>query len=288
MRKDIFLPALAVAGGGAGFVLRWRQVATALDQTTMLFRRGAPATLALLALLAVLAVALLLLVRGGKSIENYEQAFACPSSGYMTVVVAAGFLMLAAAALGLLEAFGQFSLWRMGAGGSFPVMLVLTAVLCVPGGVAVLVLGKGNYRGELSQAYPLLATLPAYGVLPWAVALYQANSRQPELMLFAIQILGVVCTELALYAGASFAFGRPRPKMCLFFSLMGVVLLLTSLADRPGRFYAVMSLGCVLLLLGQSYALLRSAFGPAWPERAEGETEAPGEHREEDQGQSAL
>jgi hypothetical protein len=30
-----------------------------------------------------------------------------------------------------------------------------------------------------------------------------------------------------------------------------------------------MDLGCALLLLGQSYALLRSTFGPRWPKRIE-------------------
>ena len=269
MRKDILLPALAVAGGGAGFALRYWQIATAFDQETLLFRSGAPATLVLLGVLAVLAVLMALLVRGGSVPEDYRQAFFCPSAGYMTLMAAGSFLLFGAAALGLLEAREQMELWRTNAGVSFPVMVLVTVVLCIPGGVAGLMLGKGNYRNALPEFYPVLATLPTYAVLPWVVALYQANSRQPELMLFVIALVAAVCTVLGLYGGASFAFGRPRPKLCLFFSLMGVVLLLTSLADRPSRFYAVMSLTCVLLLLAQSVALLRSTFGPPWPEGQE-------------------
>ncbi len=269
MRKDILLPTLAVAGGGAGFALRYWQIATAFDEEKLLFRSGAPATLVLLGVLGWLAVLTALLVRGDSAPEEYRQAFFCPSSGYMTLMAAGSFLMFAAAALGLLEAREQMELWRMNAGVSFPAMMLVTVVLCIPGGVAGLMLGKGNYRNTLPEFYPVLATLPAYAVLPWVVALYQANSRQPEPMLFVFSLVGVVCVALGLYGSASFAFGRPRPKLCLFFSLMGVVLLLTSLADRPGRFYAVMSLACVLLLLAQSYALLRSAFGPPCPKRQE-------------------
>jgi hypothetical protein len=262
MRKDIFLPLLAVIGGGAGFALRRWQLATALDEETMLMRVGAPATYALLGLLAVLAVALFLLVRGGEVPEGYPQAFRCPSAGYMTVMTAGSFLLFAAAALGLLVVRDQLN-----QGESFPMMALLAALLCLPGGAAGLLLGKGNYQDALPQAYPLLATLPAYAVLPWLVALYQANSRQPVTMLYVITLVGAVCAELGFYGGACFAFGRPRPKLCLFSSLMGTVLLLTSLADGPNRFFAVTSLAFVLLLLAQSYALLRNCFGPRRPQK---------------------
>lgn len=265
MRKDILLPALAIAGGGAGFALRCWQLATAFDQETQLFRSGSAATLALLGVLAVLAVLMAVLVRGGTAPTAYGQAFFCPSASYMTLMTAGSFLMLAAAALGLLEGFWQLQLWREDLGVPLPAMLLVTAALCVPGGIAGLMLGKGNYRGALPETYPLLTTLPVYAVLPWVVGLYQENSRQPELMLFVITLAAAVSAALGLYGASSFAFERPRPKLCLYFSLMGVALLLTCLADRPSRFFVVMDLACVLLLLAQSYALLRTAFGPPWP-----------------------
>lgn len=278
MRKDVFLPILALAGGGAGFALRCWQLATALDEQSMLFRSGAPATLAPTALLVVLAAAFLALSRGGIIPADYAQAFYCPTSGYMTLMAASGFLMFAAAALGFLEAVSQFRLWQAGLVPTPPVMLMLTAVMAVPAGLAALLLGKGNYRAALPASHPLLAALPAYTLLPWIVALYQTHSRQPETMLFVFTLLGVICAELGFYFAACFAFGRPCPKSCLFSSLMAVVLLLTSLADRPGFFYAVMCLGCVLLLLAQSFALLRSMFGPFWPKPSTGDDSASAEN----------
>ena len=42
---------------------------------------------------------------------------------------------------------------------------------------------------------------------------------------------------------------------------MGIVLLLTSLGDRPALFQIVMSTAVTVVLLAQSYALLGNVFG---------------------------
>jgi len=265
MRKDILLPLLALAGGGVGFGLRFWQNASAFDHNAMLFQEGAPATLGMIAALIVLAAITLVLLRGGSDPKEYDQAFSCPSALYMTLMTAGGFLLLASAGLGAMEFMKQMELWKLGAVLTMPIMLGLAALLCLPAGVGTLLLGKGNYRGALPGAYPLLTMLPAYALLPWLVALYQENSRQPETMLFLFSILGVVFGELGLYLASCFAFGRPHPKLCLFCSVMGTVLLLTTLADRSGLFSAVLSMAIVLLLLAQTAALARNTFGPDWP-----------------------
>ena len=266
MRRDILLPLLAVAGGGAGFALRYWQRLAYFDGETMLFVSGAPAMLAVMLVLAALALDIGLLCWGGQRPLDYQNAFLCPGTGYMLLMAAGSFLMLGAGGLGILQTLEQLRLWRAGL-VPFPIMTAMTSVLCIPGAAASMVLGQGNYRGILPKPAPLLATIPAYALLPWLVAVYQDNSRQPDLASFALFLLGVVCAEVGFYAAAAFAFDRPRPWICAFFSLVGAMLLLTSLADRPGRFYAAMSLAVVLLLLGQSCALLRSCFGPPWPKR---------------------
>jgi hypothetical protein len=273
MIKDRFLPLLALMGGGAGFALRSWQLAEAYDERTGLFRWEAPATIALVLLLAVMAVLFVVLLRGGSLPADYAQAFYCPSDGYLILMLAGGVLMLASAALGLWEARKQLELWQAGLTATVPVMLFLTAVMAVAAGYGAWKLARSNYRGGLPEDHPLLAALPAYALLPWIVSVYQENSREPELMLFVFNLLAVIFAALGFYYGACFAFEHPRPKLCLTTSLMAVVLLLTALADPPSMFHAVMSLGCVLLLLGQSYALLRSVFGPYWPVPQKEETE---------------
>lgn len=75
MRKDVFLPLLALMGGGAGFVLRSWQLAEAYDEKTCLFRAGVPASIALVVLLMAMAVLFLVLLRGGVLPTDYAQAF---------------------------------------------------------------------------------------------------------------------------------------------------------------------------------------------------------------------
>ncbi len=268
MRKDVVLPALALVGGGGGAVLRYWQIHTSLMDETMLFRADTPATAALVGFLALLGVVFFVLIRGGRELENYPDSFFCPSAGYMTLMAAGGFLMLAAGGFGFLEGMKQLRIWQavqtmyLPEVTNFPMMLLLTAALSAVGGVGVLLLGKGNYRGNLIALYPVLAVLPAYASLPWVVWLYQENSRQPQLLFYVFTLLAAISAVLGLYYGACFAFRAPSPKRCLFFSLMGIVLLLTALADRPGLFQIAMSGALVLLLLAQSYALLQTCFGP--------------------------
>ena len=215
-------------------------------------------------------------------------------------LIATGFLLLAAAALGTLGFFRAFQLWRDGLGQGLPVMELLAAVLCIPSAAALMILGRGHYRGGLPACYPGLTTLPGYAALPWLVGIYQEYSRDPVVLRFADMILAVVCAVLALYFAASFAFRHPRPRLCLFFSLMGIVLNLEALANGQSLFFTALTAAAVLVLLAQSWALLRTCFGPAWPEclledrmpsgaleRAEGDN-APGgagvenHHREDD------
>ena len=269
MRKDIFLPILAVAGGAAGFALRMWQTASAFDGSTMLFRKGEPSTLVLIAAMLLVAAVTAVLVQGGTPVKDYRKGFYCPCAGYMTLMTAGAFLILACTALGLREFMTQLALWKVGATLNLPVMLGLTAVLCVPAAVCVLMLGKGNYRNKLPGCYPVLVMMPAYLLLPWIVAQYQENSRQPETLIFVFGLMGLLLMELGFYFAAGFHFERIHPRMCLFCSVMGVVLTITALADRPSLFAIVLSMGCVLLLLAQIYALARSVFGPDWPLSAE-------------------
>ena len=111
MRKNIILPALAVAGGAAGFLLRRWQLASAYQPDTGLFVHGAPATGALLGLTALLMVVFLVLVcKRREGLDDFLPAFGSPSVGQMTVLAAAGLLLFAAGGFGLREGFRTFRL----------------------------------------------------------------------------------------------------------------------------------------------------------------------------------
>lgn len=268
MRRDIFLPALAVAGGGLGFLLRMWQLETAVDPITQLFYPMAPATLGLTALTVMMALAFALCCRTKDCPADYATAFHAPSTLLLTLNTTGGLLLLAAAALCMLEGAAQLYLWRLSPDRIlFPAVLLLTAVLCVPAGIAALVLSKGNYRLRLPRIFPILTTFPAYASLGWLIFVYQQHSRDPVLPRYAWSLISAVCVTVGLYLCSAYAYRRRKPKLCLFTSLMGVYLNVLSLADRPAPAAMALMGAFTLLLLGSSSALLRSCFGPIWPRR---------------------
>ena len=270
MRKDIILPALALVGGAAGFILRLWQYSSAYDPATELFAHNAPASLVLVAWVLLLGVLALVLGRGGTAAEQPEESFLCPGTGYMTVMTAGGMCFLAAAAVGVPELLLQYQAWQIDPKHNIlPVAFLLSVLFCLLGAVGALVSGRNNYRGITGLQTRAPAAMPAYAALPWLMALYQEDSRDPVLIRVFVPLLAAVFLLLALYQQAAFFYRRSHPVRFLFFAVMGIALGLTSLADRPGLFQIVSTLAFVLCTLGGLIAFTRNRFGPPWPKRVQ-------------------
>ena len=167
MRKDIFLPVLALAGGAVGFLLRLWQYASAYDPATELFTHGAPASLALVVWTVLMGALALLLGRGGAASEKPEQSFLCPSTGYMTVMTAGGMCFLLSAAAGVPELMYQYQAWQIDPQHNMlPVAFGLSVLFCLVGSIGALVSGRNNYRGVPGLPVWAPAALPAYAALP--------------------------------------------------------------------------------------------------------------------------
>lgn len=274
MRKDVFLPALAVAGGAAGFLLRRWQLASAYVPETGLFVHGAPATYALLGLTVLLAAAFAVLVQGkGEKPGDFLPAFACPEAGQMTVLAAAGLLLMLAGALGLKDGLAALSLWRASPELyplANPGSRLLAAALCLPAGLSIVLMGKAAYREELSSAACRLAPFPALAGLVWLFATHLKHGVEPVLMKYGFGLFAALLLTLAHYCAAGFLFGRPHARRTAFLALTGTAAGIISLADRPDLFTAAAALAFSLSALALSRALLRNTFGPPWPERLEG------------------
>ena len=284
MRKDIVLPALAAVGGAAGFVLRRWQLASAYVPETGLFVHGAPATLALLGLTGLLMLAFALLVQGDKEgPEDFLPAFGCPEAGQMTISAAAGLLMMLSGALGLKDALAGLQVWRA-APELYPMAnpgsQLLASVLCLPAGLGVLLMGRAAYRYELDDWACRLAPFPALAGLVWLFATHLKHGVEPVLMKYGFELLAVLLLTLAHYYAAAFLYGRPRRRRTAFLALAGAAVGIISLADRPDLFTAAATLAFSLSALAFARALLRSTFGPPWPE---GERMPPPEEEEQDE-----
>lgn len=277
MRKDIILPGLAVAGGAAGFALRKWQLSAAYHPETGLFTHGFPATYALLGLTAVLIVLFvlfLLAVRTTTQVpSDFLPAFGSPEAGQMTVWAAAGLLFFAAGLVNLMEGVQMLQLWqatpaldRDPTQLTLTVALLLCALLCFPAGAGVLLMGRSAYRWEMPQSLWYLAPMPAFVGLLWLFSTHLENGTQPVLMKYGFTLAAAAFLMLGHYYVAGFLFDRPRPRRALFFSLSGVVLGLTSLADGLSLGTCVLTLAFVLSALGFTRALLVGA-GPGWEER---------------------
>lgn len=267
MRKDLALPALALAGGVAGFFLRRWQLSSAYQPETGLFVHGAPATYALLGLTALLAGLFLLLLREKREgLDDFLPAFGSPGAGQMTLFAAAGILLLAAGVLGAVDGLQALRLWRASPEEyqlSLPASQLLTSVLCILAGLGVLYMGRMAYRGALSDQGCFLAPFPALAALVWLFSTHLKHGTEPVLMKYAFTLFAALLLTLAHYYAAGFLYGRPRPRLTAFCALMGTALGIVSLADRPDRFTAAATVAFGLSAL----ALARALLGGPWPER---------------------
>ena len=268
MRKDIALPALAVAGGAAGFFLRRWQLAAAYQPDTGLFVHGAPATYALFGgLAAVLALILLLLAREKlEGADDFLPAFGSPSAGQMTVLAAAAFLMFAAGGFGMQEGFRTLRLWQAAPESyqlSGPGSQLLTGALCILAAFGVPYMGQMAYRGRINDRVCFLVPFPALAGLVWVFAAHLKHGTEPVLMKYGLSLFAALLLTLAHYYIAGFLYNKPRPRRALVFALMGVVVGITSLADRPDLFTAAATAAFSLSALGFAHGLL----GGPWPDR---------------------
>lgn len=269
MKKTIGLLTLAVGGGIVGLLLRRWQLATVYNPETELFRSGQVASFVLLAFLALLTIAFVLLCRNGTAPNGYEDAFLCPNVGYMSLMAASAMLFLVASMLKLLEVMDAYALWKMDPTRNLlPIMPLISALLCIPAAGAVLMLGRGHYRGVLPRQYRGLSTMPAYAALPWLVSVYQENSKAPALLSYVYRLMGVVFLLLALYYVAAYAYERAHPVLMAVCALLGISLSILSLGDGLSRGELVLTCAFLLVVLGDVLGLLGNCFGrPHVPKR---------------------
>lgn len=282
MRKDLFLPGLALTGGLLGFGLRRWQLSCAYSPDSQLFQQGAPATMVLLGAAAVLLLVLALLCIGIHPFDDFLPAFRCPIPGQLSLMTAAAFLCVGAGMLQLLRGVDQLNLWRMYAPASIPlslpVVVLLCGGLCLLGGLGLLALGKSTYQGRMSPAAFVLASFPAFAGLVWVLAIHLLHGIDPNLMGYGFLLCAGVLLTLAHYYAVSFCFDRCRPRRFVFCALGGTVLGGIALADVPHPADAMLLAALALSGLAMTWALLRNSFGPDWPRRMPSGAEKNNDH----------
>jgi magnesium-transporting ATPase (P-type) len=256
--------------------LRFWQLRSAYDETTQLFYHGAPATIALIALTLLAIVVFVVLCWGGQRPKEFMAAFRCPNSTYLTINTAAAFLFVAAGVLGLLEGAQQWTLSRTSAEATqmgYPIAVLVCAILCIPSGASILLLGKDAHQGQLSNKSILLSTFPAFAGVAWVFSVHLNHGTDPILMRYAFSLFAAVLLTLAHYLKAGFIYGHSHPHLTAICALSGSMLAIISLADGLGLFGSLVAAAFALSALAQVYPLLHHLFDAPWPE--ERLTQAP-------------
>lgn len=268
MKKEILLPALAAAGGAAGFALRRWELATAFEPDTGLPIAGMPATYALAAVSAGMILALALLGRGeyaGLSGREDDSVFAAVGNSlYAMAALMAAFLLIGGGALMAASFF---------TGRSVVFTRPILAVLAAAAGVCLLPIVKSRFRGPARPRYDVLQLIPAYACCMWLVAAYQARAGDPVQLDYIYELAAVIASLLGLYYAAGFSFGRGKPFQFCLFSLLGVYFSLTTLADGHDLPSTLLYGFAAIYQLCCAWALLHNAAQPGGGERNVQETE---------------
>lgn len=243
---------LLCAAVGAG-ALRYWQRATAFEANGLLTPH-APATWCLVGLVALAAAGFFLLGRmvwKGTDFRSYLTAFALPHGALMLVYLLAGGLLMAAGLLGIREA-------KLGLADTLS--RYVFSVALVPTGLDLALvgwLGAQRQEGQGRFAWPLL--LPGWCGCVWLIAAYQSHTAQPNVMGYALYLLGALCAVGSCYYMAAFSFERPRPLACGWLSAMALILLATAVVDAlalEDRQMLLVCLGYMVYVAAQLKCLL--------------------------------
>lgn len=290
MKKPLLLPCIALAGGAAAAVLRLLQNRTGFEEGTGLPIPGnLPATALVFLLIALAAIMILLTARLPEDpAPAFPSDFSARDSRLLAIPMAGLFLMGISGVLDLITGLGLTETLIQG---------VVSAA--DPTGMTTVV-GFSSFDGYSSQAHLILGVLDLLSaaglffavcacgtkrrhnrlrfngtwllapVLAMAVRLvlaYRADSVNPALEAYYVELLALVFLNLAFYRFSSFAFGAGRTRRFALYAGCAVVLCMASISDARSLSALLLELGAGLCVLG--FLLLHLTTAPAAPPSGE-------------------
>ena len=209
MTQAFLLPAAAVLLGAGGAALRIWELSTAFEPDTGLPIPGAPASLVLVllsVLFALLWAALAWRQCRKRTVQNFNRAFVCENTGYITAVVSAAAIPVCAAGLIVLDYLK----------GTRNIAHFIPAALFVFSAGSIVSVGRNNYRNLGQGQFSTSLLLTPFAFCCQLMLTYQTHAGNPVLQDYAYLLLALICTVLGLYYMASFAFEKGRPAVFLW------------------------------------------------------------------------
>lgn len=261
MRKSVLLPALAVAGGIVGLLVRRVYLANGFEVGTGLPIAGAPSLWAM-ALVAAAVVVVLAALSAGKH-RNFDRCYAeafLPRSPLCLTFQLAGVVLLAIGGFLALAHWVQSPVTDL---GQRTVSIAWAGL-----GILALLAAAGIYFVVLKmrRGQPILTawvTLPGFAGCLWIMSNYYENwAANPSLGQYLIPMLGALLSMLACFFMGGFAFEKGRVTATLLCALAGSALNLMALADGLPLADTALYLGMTFYLLASASALADSDARP--------------------------
>ena len=254
MRNTAYkLTAFTAIISAAGFMLRWLQNIQMFDEETGLAQPGMPITYVLTAFIVLAAAAFgIIALRTKKYDAPADPGEALAGRTFLFTVFSAAVVLLFAAS-------GALQILTANAAHYPENEILIRRILGVGTVVAALALAllltglKDPARGELRRW--CAGVLIVFAGL-WLSAEYKTAASDPAIWRYAIEILALCASMMALYHVAGYFFGQPNPRASVFFCDLGGFLCIMSAIDDHTSAENLCYAAMALLLLLFSYTII--------------------------------
>ncbi|MDO4816593.1 MAG: hypothetical protein Q4A83_08370 [Bacillota bacterium] len=283
MRKNaLIICCFACAFGAFGAFFRWLQNQLAFDAVTGMLNSSMWNILVPLTLVATATVFFFLIrkVLGG---------LAAPEEMYDTFRGTTFFHPIAAWIIGGITAIGGVVTIFSSSLDPQSGALTVIGLLAIVTGISfpsICTAAKKHFSPNLISVF---SALPILMFALWLVTCYIRNASIPNVWKYGIEIVAISVIILAFYYNAGFAFGKPKPKMALYTSMLGSFMGLVSLADSRAIGMQIILFGASAMLLMYCWMIVSNMREPDESEAAEepkpeeSEKEAEAEPTEENE-----
>lgn len=227
MQLNRRIPVLALLGGLIGAGLRAVQLLTAFERSTGLYISENPCGKLLLGWLLLFAAILAVAARAGQHDASFEELYAGSGDFYKTILAFSG-LLLAAGGIGWLavEMHALMPLTK----DTEPWIIALElpfGALCVAAGLCMVGLGAVLSRGELEKKHAYMVLPPLFWAAFHLLVAYRQYCVSANLALFTPEIFAAIACVLACYYFARMLYGKPAPRLFVFWAANAIMLTLT-------------------------------------------------------------
>lgn len=133
---------------------------------------------------------------------------------------------------------------------------VIISALAVLSGLSFPLICNAARRRYSPGLVSIFMTLPIIMYCLWLIVCYRANSNNPNLWSYAIEVIAVCAVILALLAVAGYAYGKAEPKKACFLVFFGAFMCIMTLADSRYMGLELVILGTAGMLLLEGWLMI--------------------------------